>query len=490
MIEGVIGEFRISWTMRNILLSLFLGFMLSHSAIGQILVSSELIEELDRADVVAIVGDQAGPFGVEVYKVRYTMLDHTNTLDTVSGLVVVPLTAAESNLVVYCHGTSNDKLDVPSQLRSGYLEALGFSSFGFTTAAPDYPGLGEDEGFHPYINAESEALSGLYLIDIAYQVMASSGANIGGKLFLSGYSQGGHAGMALHEYLETELNGGLEVTACAFGSGPYSIGEIMRELISGDNDYIVLGFVPFFIRGQQEIYGNIYNDLSEIFKPIYIPQIQAFINGDAQLSALTINLATTMFALEGEIQPRHLLQDDIVDRLQANDPNDEFIQVMRDNDVHNYVPEIPVNLYYCNADQVVPFTNTIEALNDMEANGSTTVQAVQVSPDADHGPCAELAIPMMVDFFLGFLGSGTTDAQIDAVENIFPNPAQDLLTVQLGENFVAEDYVIYSVHGQAMQVGRVVGQESQVNVSGLNAGTYMIELIGTDGRQMAKFVKE
>lgn len=475
--------------MRNTLL-LFVGLLMSQFVNGQILVSSEFVDDLTPDEITAIVGQEAGPYGVKLYKIHYTMLDHNNQLDTVSGMIVVPNTTdVQSHLVVYCHGTSNDKLDVPSQMRGGLIESLGFSSFGFTTAAPDYPGLGEDEGFHPYINATSEALSGVYIIDIAYQVMASAGVSIGGELFIAGYSQGGHAGMALHEYLETEFGGALDVTACAFGSGPYSLSERMRTLISGDEDYVALGFVPFFFRGQQEIYGNLYAELSDVFKPAYIPQIESFLDGDINLTSVSLNMATAMFVIEGEIKPKHLLVDDVVARLIANDPNDPYIQVLRDNDVHNYVPDVPVNLYYCDADGVVPYENTIIARDDMVANGSTTVQAVQVDADADHGPCAEASIPLMVDFFLSFLGSGNENTQADLVEAVFPNPTQDQLTVKLQEGTSASSFRIHSLQGKMIIAGQLSGQETRIDVSTLMPGSYSIELIGSQGRQMMTFVK-
>lgn len=463
---------------------------MSQMAWSQILVSSEQIGQLSQSQITDIVGQEAGPYGVTLYKIHYTMLDHTNTLDTISGLLVIPDTDAKSHLVVYCHGTSNDKLDVPSQQRSGLIESLGFSSFGFTTAAPDYAGLGEDEGFHPYINAESEAQAGLYIIDVAYTIMANKGVNIGGELFIAGYSQGGHAGMALHEYLETEFAQSLQVTACAFGSGPYSISQTMRELISGDEEYLALGFVPFFIRGQQEIYGNVYNELSDMFKAAYIPAIEAFIDGSSTLTAASLNMATTMFVLEGEIKPRHLLQDDVVARLQANDPNDPLAQILLDNDVHNYVPDIPVNLYYCDADAIVPFENTIVARNDMQANGSTTVQAIQVDPSLDHGPCAEASIPMMVDFFLGFIESNVNDVRKDLVQEVYPNPTSDILNVTLTGSQSEGSYIISSLTGRTMYSGEITTNTMTLDVSHLPPGMYTIHLLTSEGQQLASFVKQ
>jgi acetyl esterase/lipase len=59
------------------------------------------------------------------------------------------------------------------------------------------------------------------MLRAARRAAVSVGFALDGRLFLTGFSQGGHATMALHRHLESDLPGEFEVTACAPMSGVY-----------------------------------------------------------------------------------------------------------------------------------------------------------------------------------------------------------------------------------------------------------------------------
>jgi len=72
---------------------------------------------------------------------------------------------------------------------------------------------------------------------------------------------------------------------------------------------------------------------------------------------------------------------------------------------------------------------------------------------------------------------------------VYPNPATDLLRVELPSgNFQVMNYVVRDVLGQEVTRGRLNGSK-QVPVSGLEDGSYTIELVGTETRSVARFVK-
>jgi hypothetical protein len=79
-------------------------------------------------------------------------------LDTASGLLVLPVVPDTTNLpiVVYAHGTTDGPADVPSKLHGGYEVAMAYAAKGFAVAAPDFLGLGDARGFHPYVHAASK----------------------------------------------------------------------------------------------------------------------------------------------------------------------------------------------------------------------------------------------------------------------------------------------------------------------------------------------
>ena len=67
-------------------------------------------------------------------------------------------------------------------------------------------GLGEGEGIHNYMHAETEASATIDLIiygkELAYELLGVSSNN---QLFLFGYSQGGHATMAAVKEIEEKV---------------------------------------------------------------------------------------------------------------------------------------------------------------------------------------------------------------------------------------------------------------------------------------------
>jgi len=73
---------------------------------------------------------------------------------------------------------------------------------------------------------------------------------------------------------------------------------------------------------------------------------------------------------------------------------------------------------------------------------------------------------------------------------VYPNPAADLLRIELPSgNFQGMSYVVRDVLGQEVLRGRLNGSK-QVTISGIEDGSYTIEMIGAETRRVARFVKQ
>jgi len=160
-------------------------------------------------------------------------------------------------MLCYQHGTSSSKTDVPSHLNGESQLATILSGMGYLVAAPDYLGLGDSPGFHPYVHAATEASAAVDLLRAARDFAAQEVLQLNGQVFVTGYSQGGHAAMALHRKLELELSNEFAVTAAAPMSGPYSIGGIMRELILSENEYFFPAYIPNTILSYRHIFPTL-----------------------------------------------------------------------------------------------------------------------------------------------------------------------------------------------------------------------------------------
>ena len=85
-----------------------------------------------------------------------------------------------------------------------------FAGAGFIYIAPDYLGLGDSTvPRHRYFHAATEASSTADLLVASRRVLASLLVEQNDELFIFGFSQGGHAALALHRELQ---NGHVDVT--------------------------------------------------------------------------------------------------------------------------------------------------------------------------------------------------------------------------------------------------------------------------------------
>ncbi len=93
---------------------------------------------------------------IDLYKVNYRSQDDNARPVILSGLVVLPQGGAPKGLVIFNHGTTADPNVSPSRYTGGAKPAevesviLAFASGGYAVSMPDYLGLGDHKGAHPY----------------------------------------------------------------------------------------------------------------------------------------------------------------------------------------------------------------------------------------------------------------------------------------------------------------------------------------------------
>jgi hypothetical protein len=189
---------------------------ITFSSNAQTVVSVEHLGSYSRATLIATFFGVAFDNGVEEYKVIYNTSDIDGNPTIASGAMYIPWGCSNFPMGVYQHGTVFDAESVPS--RGQEQIGLALAGFGYATVAPDYLGLGDNpSNIHPYLHAESQATVAADLIRAARTYIADSmGLAHNGELFITGYSQGGHAAMGFHKYIEdNNLLGEFNVVASA-----------------------------------------------------------------------------------------------------------------------------------------------------------------------------------------------------------------------------------------------------------------------------------
>ena len=456
------------------------------SAEAQQLISSEPKGTFTKEELNA----QYGPFfenGVKLHKILYTTPDLQGVTDTASGLLMIPdRPNAVMPLLCAQHGTVTSKTDVPSNLQGGYELGAVFAGLGYVTVMPDFLGLGESRGFHPYVHAASEASASLDMLLATQEYAAQNNIALNDQLFITGYSQGGHAAMALHR--EIELNKGdlFKVTAASHMSGPYSISGVMRDLIIGDTPYFFPAYVPFTIISYDEVY-NIFENLDDIFKPAYANLIEKFYDGTFTLSKVNELLIDLLQTSEGASIPKFMFQDSVLNAVLA-DPNHPFNVALRDNDVYEWAPQAPTRLIYCTADDQVPFRNSIVADSVMNVLGAPDVMSIDANSAADHGGCV---FPAVLQTFLFFnqYKSITTDVNEFVIlqdVKIYPNPASDLININnISDNSIVQ---IIDFEGRIRKSKQSQSDSITIDLKNLNKGFYVLKIISDKGSWLGKIV--
>ncbi|MEM9721180.1 MAG: T9SS type A sorting domain-containing protein [Bacteroidota bacterium] len=280
------------------------------------------------------------------YKVVYHTIDFDGNPAQASGLLVIPQgLRCEAPLATYCHGTIFDKQAVPSNFmgEAGGAEdvvSLAFGGAGYVIALPDYLGMGDSPGFHPFVNAKTEATATIDMLRAARQLCAQVGVGLSGQVFVTGYSQGGHSAMAtIKEIAERHANE-FHVEFAGLGSGPYDLSGIQYEYIFDDPSYPSPQFVPYVIGSCEETRGDLYDDPGDIFVPPYDELYVSEILGQTGNTDWVPTPWTDLFQ-EGYLEAV------------ANDPNHPLRACLRANNVYDWRNETATTMYFCPPDEQI-----------------------------------------------------------------------------------------------------------------------------------------
>jgi len=472
---------------RNTILSTALLLIFSTLGFGQQLISSVSKGAVPLEELVNRYGNFMSN-GVELYKITYTTVDLEGRPDTASGLIVFPdLDNRILPLLCYQHGTVGSRDDVPSNLRGGYEIAEVFGGLGYVSVAPDYLGLGESRGIHPYVHADSEAWVAVDMLFAAREFAAQKGVPLNDQLFVTGYSQGGHAAAALHRDIQHNYADDFIVTASAPMSGPYNISGVMRDLILSEEEYFFPSYLPYTILSYNAVYG-LYDDLNAILKEPYSSMVNRFVEEEINLSELNTALIDTLTGRAGGSFTSAMLQDSVIQNFTGN-PSHPINVALEDNDVYDWAPQAPARLYYCVGDDQVPFRNSVVADSVMNENGAPDVGSVNLGDMLDHGECVEPAVINGALFFGLFQNIETTSiGQIaDTRVAAYPNPVRELLRVEAPEGAYLE---LADLNGRILLRGEVNGGQSSLNTGPLPKGIYLLRVRTRAGSWSGKVVKE
>ncbi len=212
--------------------------------------------------------------GVDFYYLKFWTVGGASTPETTesSGALMIPTGGTGCSgalpIVEYAHGTStNQALNLanitdPTNTEGALIAAM-FAAQGYIVVAPNYAGYDISTlGYHPYVNATQNAAEMTDILAAARTALPNTADSDNGKLFLTGYSEGGYVAMAT---LRAMTAAGTKVTAAAPASGPYALEAFGDTVLTGHVNLGSTVFTPLITTSYQKAYGNIYNVTSDFY---------------------------------------------------------------------------------------------------------------------------------------------------------------------------------------------------------------------------------
>ena len=249
------------------------------------------------AQLLKIAG--APSCGIDFYYIKFWTAGAVNEMTESSGALMVPTGAAPAcsgprPILLYAHGTQFDKafnIADPTAFNTtngeGALIAAMFAAQGYIVVAPNYAGYDISTlGYHPFLNASQqsgEMIDALTAARAALPTTFAASTSDDGKLFISGYSEGGFVAMATQKALEAA---GKPITAVAPMSGPYALEALFDAVITGNVNLGSTLFTPLVTTSYQRAYGNLYSATTDFYSATYATGIDTLMPSTLPVASL------------------------------------------------------------------------------------------------------------------------------------------------------------------------------------------------------------
>jgi hypothetical protein len=170
--------------------------------------------------------------------------------------------------------------------------------------APNYAGYDTSTlGYHPYLVADQQSKDMIDALTAARSALNGKLAppsTDDGKLFITGYSQGGFVAMATARAMQ---GAGDTVTAAAPMSGPYALAAFGDAVFNGEVDLSATLNTTLLLGSYQQTYGNIYTNSSDVFTTQYATGIETLLPSATPITTLYAQGLLPQFALFSATPP-------------------------------------------------------------------------------------------------------------------------------------------------------------------------------------------
>jgi hypothetical protein len=363
-----------------------------HGNDGGGLVAAERIGKYPRVALQYLLDRAALPeptrvaYGITLYRLRYRTTNHDGSTVVASGLVALPNSTKARSVVTYFHGTNAQRDTAPSQKASeeGLLVAALTAGNGHILLAPDYIGLGDSHVTHPYLHTKTTVDTCVDFLKASHALLGQLQQEWPTSLYLMGFSQGGHATLAVQRALEKRDDPLFTVRASAPIAGPFHLRTIsFPQALTGQTDSHA-----YYLAYLASAYAYVYRQpVGSLLAMPYSETVPVLFDGDHDSDVISAALPAN---------PRELFIPEFLDACE-NGTGHWFLDALTENSIVDWTPDAPVRIYYGQNDVDVLPEEALLAEGEMKARGAD-ITAVSVGP-WDHNTSVLHAVPAALEWF-------------------------------------------------------------------------------------------
>ena len=134
-----------------------------------------------------------------------------------------------------------------------------------------------------------------------------------------------------------------------------------------------------------------------------------------------------------------------------------------------------------------PPVTILNTLSDPTWNAKQSIAGVFANL-TDGGSTNQLAVPFEI---IGTISLGVNENSFEASISLSPNPVKDIISITVPTDTVVNSYEIYDINGKVVKtLNSATSSISEINVSELSVGNYILKLNSDKGTASKKFIKE
>ena len=320
--------------------------------------------------------------GVDLYRIEYWTTNYDQKPVLASGLFSVPRKAEAKGVVSYQHGTNSTRALTPSKpTLEGVLGSAVFAGGGYLFVAPDYIGLGTSKELHPYFNTASTVASVVDCLRAARTCCGELSIHCPDSVYLTGFSQGGHATVAVHKELERLNDPQLRLVASAPVAPPC-------DLDTTSFPFALENHGTFYLAYMANAYCRVYgHPIDSLLTAPYAESVPRLFDGEHKPDVFDAALPK---------DARELFTKEFLEAYDAKQPT-WLLTAIAENDVEPWACKAPMRIYYGSKDMDVSPVEEPAMVAQMTGRGGNA--SVVCVGEYDHNASVLHASPFIVRWF-------------------------------------------------------------------------------------------